>query len=477
MKTTFNKTQAEATGAARITAAKVEIIDGGSFFRPLLMSMRVYPDWTAKTARTDGVSITYNPHFVSELDHDETVTLLLHEVLHPALLHPWRRDGRDHRKWNIAADMVINYELQRMGRKLPAGAVIATGEQIGKSAEWIYSHLPDEEEEEQPPKGGEPGLPGESGDDESDDEQEGESESESGEDEESEQDAEDGEESGEGESGEGESEGEGESDEESDEESEDGEGTGNGDGDESEDGESDGDESDNPFGELLDAPTEADEDGNEPPTEDEWKQRVAQAARYAKARGSLSAGMERLAEDAIRPTIDVRAMLIQFLQERAKNDYSWKHPNPRYAAQGIYLPSLHDTQLGEVAILADTSSSMDNIALAKSRAVIESVIDELRPKAVTVWYADAAVARVDRFEQGEPFVWRPKGGGGTDFRPALAAIDKEGEAVAILGITDLDGYFPAEPPTIPTVWLSTEYRNWRGQVVAAPFGDTYYMND
>ena len=87
-------------------------------------------------------------------------------------------------------------------------------------------------------------------------------------------------------------------------------------------------------------------------------------------------------------------------------------------------------------------------------------------------YADAAVKKVDRFEQGDPLTWEPQGGGGTDFRPALKFFEDEGEATCIVAITDLEGTFPDVPTDIPVLWLAIP--GWRKGLndTVAPFGET-----
>jgi predicted metal-dependent peptidase len=219
-----------------------------------------------------------------------------------------------------------------------------------------------------------------------------------------------------------------------------------------------------PAGEVRDAPTGPDTDGTPAPTEGEWKQKTAEALQAAKMAGTLPAGMARKVEDALGTRIDTRSLLLRFMTERTKADYAWTRPNPRYIAQGIYLPALESVSMGEVAIMVDTSGSVDSQSLAYARAIVEDVISECSPAAVSVWYSDAKVCKVDRFERGESLTWEPAGGGGTDFRPALKAIEEEGTAVCVLCITDLWGTFP-DFCDLPVLWLSTTDK-------IAPFGET-----
>ena len=60
------------------------------------------------TAATDGLVLFFNKDFLFSLSSSEQNALMLHEVLHMALLHVSRRESRDPYIWNIAADIVVN---------------------------------------------------------------------------------------------------------------------------------------------------------------------------------------------------------------------------------------------------------------------------------------------------------------------------------------------------------------------------------
>jgi predicted metal-dependent peptidase len=112
---------------------------------------------------------------------------------------------------------------------------------------------------------------------------------------------------------------------------------------------------------------------------------------------------------------------------------------------------------------------MDAVSLQYAQGITEQVIEECSPASLDVYYGDAALCAVDHFEQGEPLVWRPKVGGDTYFAPVIEAVDRDGSAVCMVVISDLDGSFPA-PPSLPVIWLSTE------EGVIAPFGETVYLD-
>ena len=94
------------------------------FFGTLAMFAQFVPSTTISTAATDGRNIFCNPEFLQSLPNPQQDGLLLHEILHAALLHPLRLKERDPQLWNIAADIVVNGTiLRQVGFELPPGAL------------------------------------------------------------------------------------------------------------------------------------------------------------------------------------------------------------------------------------------------------------------------------------------------------------------------------------------------------------------
>ena len=106
-----------------------------------------------RTAATNGKRIKYNPEFFMSLDNEERVFLMLHEAMHCAYLHMERTTGRDHSRFNIAADHVINLQLKDRGFKMPECG-IADDDYKELSTEQIYDLLPEN------PGGGNGNVPG-----------------------------------------------------------------------------------------------------------------------------------------------------------------------------------------------------------------------------------------------------------------------------------------------------------------------------
>jgi predicted metal-dependent peptidase len=107
-----------------LQSAALKIRAQSPFFGALILFAKLAPSLEIQTAATDGASIFYNPDFISGLKRGELEAVLLHEVLHCALLHGIRRGSRHPVRWNIAADIVVNGMIaQQNSFTLPQGAL------------------------------------------------------------------------------------------------------------------------------------------------------------------------------------------------------------------------------------------------------------------------------------------------------------------------------------------------------------------
>lgn len=94
------------------------------FFAGLLLFADLQPQRGLGTAATDGRKIYYDPEFLNTLTSKQVQGLLMHEVLHCALQHVPRRQLRNPKLWNFAADIVVNGMIDSLeGYQLPLGAI------------------------------------------------------------------------------------------------------------------------------------------------------------------------------------------------------------------------------------------------------------------------------------------------------------------------------------------------------------------
>lgn len=200
--------------------------------------------------------------------------------------------------------------------------------------------------------------------------------------------------------------------------------------------------------------------------EAEMKSTIANAAAVAKKQGKMPSNMELFIDKLLKPQVDWREKLRAVVAGMYPVDYTWRRFNRRLAGEGIYAPSILKEGAGEIVVGVDTSGSIGKKELTTFFSELASIAEEVIPERVHILYIDAAVSGVDTFEAGDEIVARPRGGGGTDFRPAFKWTEENGvQPQALVYFTDMYGSFPETPPDYPVIWVSTS------EINKAPFGE------
>lgn len=201
-------------------------------------------------------------------------------------------------------------------------------------------------------------------------------------------------------------------------------------------------------------------------TELEWRLATVNAARVAATqKGSLPGTLQRFLKDILEPKVPWRDVLAQFFTEKAKDDYSWRRPNPYYLSSGFYLPVIDGVGMGEVVLAIDTSGSVQSV-LEEFGATVRNIIDAVKPRRTQVIYCDSRVNRVDVFERGQSVELHSVGGGGTAFEPVFEYVKNNSiNPACLLYLTDMYGSFPKKGPEYPVLWCATSDQT-------GPFGKT-----
>jgi len=391
----------ESDAKKAISRAIVQLLIRHPFFATLALRLRLQCAPWCQTAAVDGTHLFYSPKYVTRQTSDTLMGIVAHEVMHCASRHHLRMKTREHKRWNIACDHIINLTLLETGFSLPPN-LYHDEEFRGMSEEAVYALLPEEMQ-----------LPVNSGD---------------------------------GESSDGDGEGDG------------------GAGSQSNPGDFGGCGSvisprnaDGSERSMSEAEVAA--DGRS------WEIAAVQAAKVAKARGNCPAGIERMLGEILEPKANFRQLLARFVDRATKTDYSWCPPNRRHIAEGLYLPSVSGMGIGEVVIAVDTSGSMSQEDLDLAAGAINAVMRDVSPERVTVIYVDAADwtrCPVEVFNEGDwPLELHPTGGGGTKFTPAFDWVrENHVQPTCLIYITDLYcNDFPAQRPPYPVLWARTETAN------------------
>jgi predicted metal-dependent peptidase len=135
----------------RLAKAKTSLILEHPFIGTIALGMPFVLDYDIRTAATNGKRVAFNPDFITGLTDDELKFLVAHECLHPMLEHNYRRGARQHKRWNMAADYVINKLLtdDNIGRMPKVGLldpnIYSAG---GGTSEGIYNILPEQNEDD-----------------------------------------------------------------------------------------------------------------------------------------------------------------------------------------------------------------------------------------------------------------------------------------------------------------------------------------
>lgn len=131
------------TAEKKILAARSALLWDHPFFGTLAIQLELAERDDIPTMATDGTRLYWNRSFVDGLKLDELIFVLAHEVLHNAFDHHVRKQGREHKRWNIAADYAINGELTecKVGQMPKIG--LLDPQYTGLSAEEIYAKLPE----------------------------------------------------------------------------------------------------------------------------------------------------------------------------------------------------------------------------------------------------------------------------------------------------------------------------------------------
>ena len=134
-----------------MSVAKIQLMSKPNiaFFANLLLNISVLPNPEIKTARTNGLVIQFNPDFFLGLSKEDRLFVLMHEVLHIALMHPLRAIGKKEKLWMVACDHVVNLVLEGYGMHF-SGQHLADKRFKGMTAEKVYRLLYEEDNDDEP---------------------------------------------------------------------------------------------------------------------------------------------------------------------------------------------------------------------------------------------------------------------------------------------------------------------------------------
>ncbi len=207
--------------------------------------------------------------------------------------------------------------------------------------------------------------------------------------------------------------------------------------------------------------------------EDNWRIALSQAMQQSQLAGDLPGCIQRLCSELLTPALPWSELLRRFLSDAARNDFSWVQPNRRYLHAGIYLPGLHNDELGQVAIAVDTSGSITQSELDTFSTELSAILEEF-DSLLHVYTCDAEVTESYGLTSADlPLEFTATGGGGTDFRPPFEKLEQESIAPhCLIYFTDLQCNRYPEEPDYPVLWVTP-----RDAFPLPPFGETIVLEE
>lgn len=455
--------------------ARWKLLEKAPFIGEMLLRFSIVPTYDCRinTAATDGNKIFFDCEFYSTLSEGERQFVLAHEVWHNIFLHFIRRGVRDHQLWNIATDMEINHMLQNEGMDVLKDACFPDPIVAGKNAEDIYAYLmknmpPQQQKSNKNQKGSGSGKGDGDGEGDDNGDQNGDSQG--------------GSSSGKGKKGKGKSGGSSSSGGKQN-----GEGDGNGNnktpkGNQFDkhiyegEGAGEGEEKDGKWGKKGHDKDFNPNMGDPKETEEKIKDMVCAVAQsIERKQGTLPAGIASIVKEMLKPEINWKEALSQFVTKTLGGEHSWSRCSRHALARGHYLPGKTDMKI-KAALILDTSGSYLQ-DLPKFLAEFKALVESFGKYEITLIQCDAEVQDVKNYDADTPMEFDKfdvKGGGGSDFRPAFKKLREVGDDFNCC-ITFTDGYItmPTYPPPYPTLFVLTpdadkDFVEWGEKMVYKP---------
>ena len=382
----------------KITRAKIQLGYNKPFWSYLVMHGNYELNNNIPTIGVNNTGkVIFNEDFINSLTEAEVEGVLCHEIFHVAFQHLNRLKelkNSDAERWNIATDIVTNNELQKEGFSLPKNGIVPVDNSIEvgdieindidtKTAERIYGELSNEDI----------GPENQGFDDHSysDDKKENKKKDDS------------------------------QNSASNDKQKDSQEDSTNG-------------KDENKIKDIS-----LDKLSSEEPN---WKEVLVEAATYAKQKGQLSKGVERMLGELLNPEIDWRNKLYKYITASIPYDYTYSRPSKKSLASGIYIPSTLKEAI-DVVVGIDVSGSISQKEYNQYITEIISIAKSFRSIKMTLITWDTQVNEIYKVENGNIDKIKDlklTGGGGTNINAYFKKIKKAiGNPKLVVTLTD--GFF------------------------------------
>ena len=219
---------------------------------------------------------------------------------------------------------------------------------------------------------------------------------------------------------------------------------------------------------LLDAPGDTkDSDINSQVTDIIIRAQL-QSRISGKDKAEIPGEITRAIDELINPKLPWNQLLVRFLSNMVKDDYTWARPNKRFFPHH-YLPSQYSPTIGDIVVAIDTSGSVSQEDLVEMLSEIEDIRTTFKPESLTIIDCDSSIHNVFKIEKYDNILeLKFQGCGGTDFQPVIDYCNEQQPEVLIY-FTDLQAEDITEEPGYPILWICNSKHN------PSSVGETIYI--
>jgi len=193
-------------------------------------------------------------------------------------------------------------------------------------------------------------------------------------------------------------------------------------------------------------------------SKEKWNRAFSEASVYAKQKGNLPQGMDRLLDEVLNEKVNWKFVLYKYLTRTLPYDYTYSRPSKRSFGSGFYMPSILRENL-EVVVSVDTSGSISQEELSEFLAEIIGIARTFNNIKITIIVCDNTIK--DIYEVGNGDIEKIKnlkivGGGGTSHIPIYDYIEEYLPNTKFV-VNFTDGYtsFP-DYEKVKSIWVITK---------------------
>lgn len=219
----------------------------------------------------------------------------------------------------------------------------------------------------------------------------------------------------------------------------------------------------------MDDPSPDEQEEAEQASKD-WARAVANAKEKAQKAGNMPQNILRLVDELLPvEKLDWRDVIRDMSRDaKSRASRSWSRMNRR--RQEPPMPGYADDNIYNLILIFDVSGSVSDEMLRAMKTEASAVLDQDIINSATLIACDTEPKSIETVSNSDGVIdWKPRGGGGTDFRSTMELVNREyGSAIGAVFFTDLEtSSFGAEPP-FPIVYVNFG----SNKSLKAPFGRT-----